>query len=186
MTDASTTTNDSAAAAVVGDDTDSVAVAVFSSLDDATAAYEQLKSSQDDSLELDGVLVLERDAQGQLKVVKLTDHDTAKGLGWGLLGGFVVGLFFPPALLLDTVIGGAAGSGIGKLRDVHNKKEIEQEFDDAIAPGQSALVALLSDPQAIAFQNAVAKAEKKVVKQVDKAASADLKAAAKAAKEAGN
>jgi len=72
---------------------------------------------------------------------------------------------------------GAAGAGIGKAREVHHRHELA----DAIDPGHSGLVALVSDPAAVKVQKALAKADRIVQKAVDETLAADIKAEAKAA-----
>ena len=52
---------------------------------------------------------------------------------------------------------------------------------DAIDPGHSGLVLLVSDPAAVELQQALAKADHIVHKAVDKAAAEEIKAEAKAA-----
>ena len=59
--------------------------------------------------------------------------------------------------------------------------ELADELADAIDPGHSGLVALVSDPAAVKVQKALAKADRIVQKAVDEALAADIKAEAKAA-----
>ena len=88
---------------------------------------------------------------------------------------------FPPSILGSAVVLGAAGAGIGKAREVHHRNELADELADAIDPGHSGLVALVSDPAAVRVQEALAKADRIVEKAVDQALAADIKAEAKAA-----
>jgi uncharacterized membrane protein len=157
-------------------------VADFADADAAWAAYEQLKEVDDETpLQVEGVLVLKRSTSGELEIQKVTDPSTRRGLGWGVVGGVVLGILFPPSVLGSAVVLGAAGAGIGKAREVHHRNELADELADAIDPGHSGLVALVSDPAAVKVQKALAKADRIVQKAVDEALAADIKAEAKAA-----
>ena len=165
---------------VVGDGVSALVVASFATLDEARDAYEQLKEVEDgDTLRVDGVVILTHDGDGMLQVVKVTDHSTRSGLGWGAVGGVLVGVFFPPSILAAALVGGAAGAVIGKARQVHHKNEIADELAGVIGDDQSGLVALVTDPRAEKIQKALDKADRIVKKAVDKAAADELREAAK-------
>jgi uncharacterized membrane protein len=168
-------------AAVVSDGAYTLIVADFGDQSTALEAYEALKEAEDGtSVEIEGVLVVARNAEGVLEVQKVTDHSTRRGLGWGVVGGVLLGVIFPPSILGSAVVAGAAGAGVGALRERHHKKELAEELQDAIEPGHSGLVALVSDPGEIKIRKALEKADRVVEKAVDQVVADDLKAAAKA------
>ncbi len=168
-------------AAVVTDGAYTLIVADFGDVSTALEAYEALKEAEDGtSVEIEGVLVVARNAEGVLEVQKVTDHSTRRGLGWGVVGGVLLGVIFPPSILGSAVVAGAAGAGVGALRERHHKKELAEELQDAIEPGHSGLVALVSDPGEIKIRKALEKADRVVEKAVDQVVADDLKAAAKA------
>ena len=111
---------------------------------------------------------------------KVTDHSTREGLGWGAVGGAVVGILFPPSILGSVLVVGAGGGIIGKLRERHHKKELAEGLQDAIEPGHSGIIALVSDPGEVKIRKALEKADKIVEKAVDDAVATDAKAVAKA------
>jgi uncharacterized membrane protein len=127
------------------------------------------------------VLVLKKGDDGTVEVQKLTDHSARRGLGWGVVGGVVLGVLFPPSIIGSAAVLGAAGAGIGGLQKSHHRKELAEELTDAIDAGHSGLVLLVSDPAAVELQKALAKADHIVQKAVDKAAAEEIKAEAKAA-----
>jgi uncharacterized membrane protein len=89
-----------ASAAAVTDGAYTLFVADFAEDSTAWEAYEALKSVEDGrNLEIDGVVVVKRDAEGKLEIQKATDHSTKHGLTWGLVGGAALGLIFPPSIL---------------------------------------------------------------------------------------
>jgi uncharacterized membrane protein len=170
------------AAAAVSDGAYTVFVADFPDTDTAWEAYEALKSVEDgQTVEIEGVIVVKKDADGKLEVQKATDHSTRHGLKWGVVGGVVLGVLFPPSILGSAAVLGAAGAAAGKARELHNRKELAEELQDAIAPGHSGILALVSDPGAVQIRKALDKADAIVEKAVDKVAADDIKAAAKEA-----
>jgi uncharacterized membrane protein len=152
----------------------------FSDTDVAMEAYEALKKVEDGAtVKIEGVVVVRRDAGGKLEVQKATDHSTREGLTWGAVGGAVLGVLFPPSVIGSALVVGAGGGLIGKLRERHHKKELAKELEDAIAPGHSGIIALVSDPGEVKIRKALEKADHIVEKAVDDAAAADIKAAGK-------
>ncbi len=174
-------TVDIVAAAAISDGAYTLIAADFADADVALEAYQALKDVEDGAtVKIEGVLVVKRDAAGTLEVQKVTDHSTRDGLGWGAVGGAVVGILFPPSILASVLVVGAGGGIIGKLRERHHKKELAEDLQDAIEPGHSGIIALVSDPGEIKIRKALEKADKIVAKAVDDALASDAKAVAKA------
>ena len=171
--------------AAVSDGAYTLFVADFNDTDTALQAYEALKEIEDGTtVEIEGVLVVKKNAEGELEVQKVTDHSTRRGLGWGVVGGVVLGVLFPPSIIGSAVVLGAGGAAIGKARNLHHKKEIAEELQDAIAPGHSGIIALVSDPGEVRIRKALEKADAIVERAVDKTVADDLKAAAQEADDA--
>jgi uncharacterized membrane protein len=171
-----------ASIAAVTDGAYTLFVADFNDTDTAWEAYEALKEIEDGRhVEIEGVLVVKRDADGTVEVQKATDHSTRRGLGWGVVGGVVLGVIFPPSIIGSAVVLGAGGAAIGKARELHHKKELAEELADAIQPGHSGIVAMVSDPGAVEIRRALEKANAIVESSVDKVVAKDIKAAAKEA-----
>ena len=84
-------------AAAMTDGATTLFVADFADTRTAWEAYEALKSIEDGRhVAIDGVIVVKREADGDLTVQKATDHSTKRGLTWGLVGGATLGLLFHP------------------------------------------------------------------------------------------
>jgi len=180
--DASTEDQPAVAAAAMTDGAYTLFVADFADTETAWEAYEALKSVEDGrTLEIDGVIVVKRDADGKLEIQKATDHSTKHGLRWGIVGGVVLGVIFPPSILGSAAVLGAAGAAAGKARELHHRSELAAELEDAIAPGHSGILALVSDPGAVEIRKALDRADAIVERAVDKVAADDIKAAAKEA-----
>ena len=180
MTDDRNNTDPDLSAAVVSDGAYTLLVADFSDTSAAWDAYEALKSVEDGrTVEIEGVVVVTRSAEGKLEVQKATDHSTRTGLKWGVVGGIALGVIFPPSILGTAVVGGTAGALVGKLRQRHHHGELEQQLENAIPPGHSGLLALVSDPGAVKIRKALERADAIIESTIDRVEADDIKAAAK-------
>jgi uncharacterized membrane protein len=176
-----TETDVTAEVVAVSDGAYTLLVADFDDTDTAWSAYELLTSIEDGRhVEIESVIVVKRGEDGTIEIQKATDHSTRRGLGWGIAGGILLGVIFPPSIIGSAVALGAAGAATGKLRELHHRKELAEELEDAIAPGHSGLVALVSDPGVVEIRKALDKANRVVESAVDDVVAADVKAAAKA------
>jgi len=167
MTDQSTTTTDQTqpteeplviVAASVGDEqgdvfqgavaaqgSHAVLVARFADPDAAAKVYDELRSGEaGGSYHIDGVLVVHADESGKVSVQKLTDHHTRKGVGWGVVGGVIAGILFPPSILASAVVLGGAGGVLGKIGNIREKQRVEKSVADVITAGTSGILALVS------------------------------------------
>lgn len=168
--------------AVVSDGAYSVIVADFSSEETAKQAYKALKDLDDDkAVKVEGVLVVKREEDGDIKVQKMTDHSTRHGVGWGAVGGLVVGVLFPPSVVGSVLVGSLGGAAVGGIRKHHHKKEVAQELDNVLKIGHSGLVALVSRSDELSIQQVLAKADSVVAKAIDDQAAEEIKTAALAA-----
>jgi uncharacterized membrane protein len=149
-------------------DHDNLALYV-ASYDDAAAAnddFQALKDARAEGLAIVGAVVMTRSADGDVDVKEAGDGTVAGGAGLGALGGIVVGLFAPP-LLLSTAIGAGIGAAIGGLVKKHEEKELGVDVDEYLAPGTSAIVAVVDDTYLDQVDAAITKASKKVSKAID-------------------
>jgi uncharacterized membrane protein len=170
--------------AAISDGAYTLFVADFSDTDTAWEAYEALKAIEDGAtFAIDSVVVVKRDAEGKLEIQKVTDASTRSGLRWGLVGGVVLGVIFPPSILGSAVALGAVGAATGKARELHHRGELAEELEGTIAPGHSGIIALVSDPGAVEIRNALAAANAIVSHTVDRVTARDIKAAAKQAED---
>src|SRR5262249_36262909 len=123
-------------------------VLVVGSYADAGAAADDLstlESGQDaGEYQIDGAVVMNRDASGKVEVKEHDDRHVGHGAAWGAGAGIVVGLFAPP-LLAATAIGAGIGAGIGALKKRHEEKQLGVDVDEYLPPGSSAVVAGLAD-----------------------------------------
>ena len=168
--------------AAASDGAYTLVVADFADTATAWSAYEALEAAEDGrTVEIEGVVVVKREADGKLEVQKATDHSTKSGLKWGLVGGIALGVIFPPSILGSAAALGAAGAATGKVRQLHHRSELADQLEGSIAPGHSGILALVSDPGAVEIRKALAAADAIVAAAIDDVAARDIKAAAKEA-----
>jgi uncharacterized membrane protein len=171
------------AAAVATDGAYYLIVAQFSDTAAAGEAYEALRQLESTStLRISGVVVAHRDSAGAVSLEQMTEHSTRTGLGWGVVGGIVVGVLFPPSIIAGAIGTGILGAAVGKLRNVHHKSEFAEELEDALAPGTSGIVALVEDRAVVEVRRALGKADRIVSRSVDSALAMQVEAEAAAHK----
>lgn len=168
--------------AAVTDGAYALVIADYADTSSAWNAYEDLKRVEDGrTVAIEGVVVVKRGESGMLDIQKSTDHSTRSGLRWGLVGGIALGVIFPPSVLGSAAVLGTAGAAAGKIRQLHHRHDLATDLADAIAPGHSGIVALVSDPRAVKIRQALALADAIVERTVDQVAAEDIKAAAEEA-----
>ena len=169
-----------AALAVQG--TAAILVAQFADMNAAEAAYEALRDAETSGrIDIDGVLVVNADHDGKIRVKRMSDHTSRNGFLWGAVAGAALAVIFPPSILAGIVAGGVAGGVVGKIGNQLKKGQVAAELASVITPGTSGIIAVL-DLSAIDKVKATIP-ESKVVKAVpvDAETAATVKAAAAAA-----
>ena len=171
--------------AAVSDGAYTLVVADFADTGAAWEAYESLRKLEDGrTVEIEGVVVVNRDADGELEIQKATDHSTRSGLKWGVVGGVALGVIFPPSLIGSAAALGAAGAAGGKIRQMHHRSELADQLEGSIAPGHSGIVVLVSDPRIVEIRAALSLADAIVEGAVEHVVGEEIKAAAKEAEAA--
>jgi len=106
-----------------------------------TVADELGELIKEKSIELDDMVVIERQPDGKVKLHQ-SQSTTGRGAAGGAVWGTMIGLvFFAP--FLGAAIGGAAGAAVGKRKD----KGVEDDFMDRLgaelSQGGAAVVVLV-------------------------------------------
>jgi uncharacterized membrane protein len=137
--------------------------------DTAAAKKDYSALKELDDLAVIASVVLSREADGQVDVHEHGGMQVGRGATLGGVAGLVVGLFAPP-LLAATAVGAGIGAAAGKISKHHDEKKIESAVDenDWLPPGSSAIVAVIDDEYLDRVDAAVADAQKKVSKAIDK------------------
>ena len=148
------------------------------SYDLVMAAYQEAEAAADDfdalvrlvrerEVRSQGVILVEKDADGRVTVRQTGDHLGRKGLGWGGGVGLVVGLF-SPALLASVAVGAAAGGLIGRFAEHKVASGMETGFGEKLKPGTAAVVAMIDDEDRLAAERALAGTPARSVVAMDK------------------
>jgi uncharacterized membrane protein len=165
---------------VSGDD--AIIVARFADMDAAKEAYEGLcEAEAEGRLDIEGVLVANADAEGKVHIVKMTDHKTRNGFVAGAVAGAVVGILFPPTILVGALWAGVAGGAIGKLRNIGAKSQVAKDLAAVLTPGSSGIIALAKLAAVPEVEKALPKAEEVKSAPVSEETAAAVKDAAKEA-----
>jgi uncharacterized membrane protein len=165
---------------------------VYSDLDGALADYDAVKALHTEAGLIDAydAAVIERDAEGKVKIVK--KHETPTRVG-GVLGGGIglatglVIVLFPAAaigggLLFGTTAGGAIlGSLAGHAAAGMSRGDLK-DLGESLDSGQAGLVVVAVADMESKIESAMKRAEKIHAKQIkadQKALEADAKSASK-------
>jgi uncharacterized membrane protein len=134
-----------------------------------------LQLVEEKAITLEGVVVVQKDADGEVHVIETGDHLGRKGAKVGGGAGLVVGLFAPP-LLAATAVGAAAGAVAGRFAKHRLESGIGEKLDAALPPGSGGVIAIYDSDGADAVDKALANAVRKSVAKIDGSSAKDLKA----------
>jgi uncharacterized membrane protein len=109
--------------------------------------------------------VVTKDDSGKVHVNK-DEMATRHGAWGGAAVGAVVGILFPPSLIVGAAVGAAAGGVGGHVWRGMSRSDVK-ELGDVIDDGQAALVIVGESKMEQAVEKAGLKAEKHVAKELD-------------------
>jgi uncharacterized membrane protein len=154
-------------------------IAAYPSAEGARADWDGVKQlAEDDVIKVVGLILVSRGADGKITVDD-DFHTARKGAVWGAVGGAVIGLIFPPALLASAAVGAGAGLGIGSLRSHRDKAAIKADVEDSLPPNSSGIVALFEETWVKDVEKALSRAGKVTKHEVDADSAAEVENAVK-------
>jgi arylsulfatase len=160
----------------MSDETLDVLIAVYLIPDLARQDFDAfVRLAEDDAISTEGVVLVTKDADGEVHVEETGDHLGRKGLVAGGGVGLVVGLFAPP-LLAATAVGAAVGGLAGKFARKRVQAGIGEKMDDALPPGSAGIIAIYEQADAEVVDGTLENAIRKSTAQIDKASAKELKA----------
>ena len=160
----------------MSDESLDVLIAVYLIPDLAQQDFDALvKLVEEKEVASDGVVLVTKDAEGEVHVAETGDHLGRKGAKVGGGVGLVVGLFAPP-LLAATAVGAAAGGLMGKFARKRITAGIGEKMDEALPPGSAGVIAVYEHEHADVVDETLANAIRKSTAQIDKASAKELKA----------
>ena len=109
--------------------------------------------------------VVTKDADGKVHVNK-DETSTRHGAWGGAAAGALVGIIFPPSIVVGAAVGATVGGVSGHLWKGMSRSDVK-EFGDIIDAGQAALVIVGQSTIADAIDKADLKAEKHAAKELD-------------------
>lgn len=151
-------------------DTVVVYVATYASLDDAKADYQAVKQLY--SAGLIGTYdaaVINKDATGKV-TVSITEKPTEYGAWSGLVVGALIGIFFPPYLVWDALVGAVAGALVGHLWRGLSRSDMKK-IGDTLQDSTATLIVVGKSKLQEALQSAI----KHAVNQFERELSTDVK-----------
>jgi uncharacterized membrane protein len=160
----------------MSDDPKDVLIAAYLIEDLAKRDFDAvMKLAEDKTITVEGVVLVQKDADGEVHVTETGDHLGRKGLELGGGVGLVVGLLAPP-LLATTAVGAAVGGVAGKFARHRLESGIGEKMDAALPPGSGGVMAVYDTAGASAVKNALANAVRTSVAHIDGASAKELKA----------
>ena len=160
----------------MSDDQKDVLIAAYLFEDLAKRDFDAvLQLAEDKRITVEGVVLVQKGADGEVHVTETGDHLGRKSARIGGGVGLVVGLFAPP-LLAATAVGAAAGGVLGKFAKHRLESGIGDKMDAALPPGSGGVIAVYDSDGAAAVDGALGNAVKKSVAQIDGTKAKELKA----------
>jgi uncharacterized membrane protein len=149
------------------DDPKVLYIAAYDDPDSAQGDFDALKELvRAGAIFVDVAVLVSRGDDGKLSV-KENAHEVAGGSIVGAAAGLVIGLIFPPGVIAATLVGGAAGAGLGGLLSHHREHEIKKDIEDVLPAGSSGVVTVFDVTWKPKVDEALAKASKVDQEEVD-------------------
>lgn len=141
------------------------------------AAYPDVGTAQKDfdglvelvkskSVKIEGAILVANDADGNVTIADTGNRLGRKGAGWGGGVGLLVGLF-APAILPAIAVGAAGGALVGRFADHQLKSGIKDKIGAHLPPGKAGVIALFSEDQRLAVEQALSGSPAKSIAQSD-------------------
>jgi uncharacterized membrane protein len=123
-----------------------VFIAAYETEDGAAAALKDFRAmDREGSIVLIDGAVVTRGTDGKVHFEETADPSGKKWAKRGAIAGGLVGLIFPPSLIVGAAVGGAGGGIWGKIRDKGFKDEDLKALGESLEPGTSAIIAIAED-----------------------------------------
>jgi arylsulfatase len=158
----------------VGDASDLI-LAGYQSTEAARKDFDELvKLVAEKRVRTEGVILVQRDEDGEVRVTDTGDKLGRKGLGWGGGVGVLVGLAAPP-LLASVAVGAAAGGLVGRFAKKKLDTGLETGLGEKLKPGTAAILAIVDQRDRLAAEQAMAGSPAKSLVEMDEGGLKGLK-----------
>ena len=133
-----------------------VFVATYDTEDGAAAAAKDFQAAERaGAIDLIDAAVIVHTADGKVKFDETADPSGKKWAKRGAIAGGVVGLIFPPSIIVSAAVGGGAGGSWGKIRDTGFKDGDLKQIGNSLPPGSSAIIAVAEDRMVEQLERAI-------------------------------
>jgi Predicted membrane protein len=123
-----------------------VFVAAFGNETEAGAALKDFRAmNREGSIDLIDAAVIVHGADGKVHFEETADPSGKKWAKRGAIAGGLVGLIFPPSIIVGAAVGAGGGGIWGKIRDKGFKDEDLKAVGESLDPGTSAIIAIAED-----------------------------------------
>ena len=123
-----------------------VFIAAFENEGQAAAALKDFRAmDREGSIDLIDAVIVVRSLDGKVHFEETADPSGKKWAKRGAIAGGLVGLIFPPSLIVGAAVGGAGGGIWGKVRDKGFRDEDLKAVGESLEPGTSAIIAIAED-----------------------------------------
>jgi uncharacterized membrane protein len=123
-----------------------VFVAAFGNETQAGEALKDFRAmDREGSIDLIDAVVVVHGADGKVRFQETADPSGKKWAKRGAIAGGLVGLIFPPSIIVSAAVGGAGGGVWGKIRDKGFKDDDIKAIGESLEPGTSAIIAIAED-----------------------------------------
>jgi uncharacterized membrane protein len=138
----------------------------YESVDDAKADLEALKElHREHVVGTYDAAVITKTEEGKVKIVDKIEKPTQHG-GWaGLAVGAVLGLIFPPSILVSGLVGAGAGALVGHLEGGMSREDLN-EIGKTLDESEAALIVVGEATIERAVEEATERAKKTMKKEV--------------------
>ena len=144
-----------------------VIISAYPKIEPAKKNFDALvKLVKDKKIKSDGMIIVQKDEEGNLSVSETGDHMGRKGAGWGGGVGLLVGLAAPP-LLAATAVGAVAGAVVGKFAKQKAVKGIESGMGENLKPGTAVVLAIVREQDRMTAELALPDSLAKSVATID-------------------
>ena len=151
------------------------------------AAYQDLATARHDfaaagalvrgkQLSSRGMILIAKDATGEVQLEETGDHLGRTGMGWGGGVGVLVGLFAPP-MLAAVAVGGAAGAVVGKFANHKLTEGLRDKIGSALASGSAVFIGVFPAEHRLTVEQTLAGSPAKSIVESDESGLKELESA---------
>jgi uncharacterized membrane protein len=159
----------------MSDDDKDVLIAAYLFEDLARKDFDAiLKLAADKTITVEGIVLVQKDPDGEVHVKQTGDHLGRKGLKLGGGAGLAIGLFAPP-LVAATAVGAAAGGMTARFAKHRLSSGIGEKMDAALPPGSGGVIVVYDSGGSDFVAGALVNAVRKSVATIDGLSASKLK-----------